>query len=112
MLKLGRPLGWNEDFRGKFDMQDDFMEDPPKKFFRLGPGREVRLRYAYFIRCEQVVKDQDGNAVELHCTYDPATRGQDLLGAVRDADLLAERAGKAKLPALHRALGAVALAHY
>lgn len=57
--------------------QDDFMEDPPKKFFRLGPGREVRLRYAYFITCYDFVKDDDGNIVELHCTYDPATRGGD-----------------------------------
>ncbi|NLE46530.1 MAG: glutamine--tRNA ligase/YqeY domain fusion protein [Chloroflexi bacterium] len=56
--------------------QDDFMEDPPKKFFRLAPGREVRLRYAYFIRCVDVVKDKDtGEVVELHCTYDPETRG-------------------------------------
>ena len=55
----------------------DFMEDPPKKFFRLSPGREVRLRYAYFITCTDVVKDDDGNIVELHCTYDPATRGGD-----------------------------------
>ena len=58
--------------------QDDFMEDPPKKFFRLAPGREVRLRYAYFITCVDVVKDPDsGEAIELHCTYDPATRGGD-----------------------------------
>ena len=57
--------------------QEDFMEEPPKKFFRLAPGREVRLRYAYFIRCEKVVKDAAGNVVELHCTYDPATRGGD-----------------------------------
>ncbi len=55
--------------------QDDFMEDPPKKFFRLAPGREVRLRYAYFVKCVDVVKDADGNVVELHCTYDPASRG-------------------------------------
>lgn len=56
--------------------QDDFMEDPPKKFFRLGVGREVRLRYAYFIRCEGVVKDEaTGAIIEVHCTYDPATRG-------------------------------------
>jgi glutaminyl-tRNA synthetase len=56
--------------------QDDFMEDPPKKFFRLGPGREVRLRYAYFITCQDVVKDPDtGNIAELRCTYDPATKG-------------------------------------
>lgn len=57
--------------------QDDFMENPPNKFFRLAPGREVRLRYAYFIKCENVVKDADGNITELHCTYDPATRGGD-----------------------------------
>jgi len=55
----------------------DFMEDPPKKFYRLAPGREVRLRYAYFIRCEDVVKDAGGNVIELHCTYDPETRGGD-----------------------------------
>ena len=57
--------------------QDDFREDPPKQFFRLAPGREVRLRYAYFIRCEQVIKDADGQVTELRCTYDPATRGGD-----------------------------------
>ncbi|HDZ21092.1 hypothetical protein LCGC14_0094640 [marine sediment metagenome] len=57
--------------------REDFMEDPPRKFFRLTPGREVRLRYAYFITCTDVVKDADGNVVELHCTYDPATRGGD-----------------------------------
>ncbi|MCC6417333.1 MAG: glutamine--tRNA ligase/YqeY domain fusion protein [Gemmataceae bacterium] len=55
--------------------RDDFREDPPRQFFRLAPGREVRLRYAYFIRCERVVKDAQGEVVELHCTYDPATRG-------------------------------------
>jgi len=57
--------------------QEDFMEEPPKKFFRLAPGREVRLRYAYFVTCTRVVKDAGGNVVELHCTYDPATRGGD-----------------------------------
>ena len=57
--------------------RDDFMEDPPRKFFRLAPGREVRLRYAYFIRCEEVVKDEAGEVVELRCTYDPETRGGD-----------------------------------
>lgn len=56
---------------------DDFLEDPPKKFFRLAPGREVRLRYAYFAKCERVIKDSAGNIVELRCTYDPATRGGD-----------------------------------
>jgi len=55
--------------------RDDFMENPPKKFFRLSPGREVRLRYAYFITCREVVKNDAGEPVELHCTYDPATRG-------------------------------------
>jgi glutaminyl-tRNA synthetase len=57
--------------------RDDFMEDPPRKFFRLAPGREVRLRYAYFITCTDVVKDDAGEIVELHCSYDPATRGGD-----------------------------------
>ncbi|MCG3155795.1 MAG: Glutamine--tRNA ligase [bacterium] len=58
--------------------RDDFREDPPKKFFRLAPGREVRLRYAYFITCTNVVKDPaTGEIIELHCTYDPATRGGD-----------------------------------
>lgn len=57
--------------------RDDFREIPPKDFYRLAPGREVRLRYAYFIRCKDVVKDEDGNIVELLCTYDPLTRGGD-----------------------------------
>ena len=57
--------------------RDDFMEDPPKKFFRLSPGTEVRLRCAYFIKCDEVVKDAQGEIVELRCTYDPATRGGD-----------------------------------
>ncbi|WP_417394447.1 glutamine--tRNA ligase/YqeY domain fusion protein [Gimesia chilikensis] len=57
--------------------RDDFMEDPPKKFFRLSPGKEVRLRYAYFVTCTDVIKDDDGEVVELRCTYDPATRGGD-----------------------------------
>jgi glutaminyl-tRNA synthetase len=55
--------------------RDDFMENPPKKFFRLSPGAEVRLRYAYFIKCRDVVKDAAGEVVEVRCTYDPATRG-------------------------------------
>jgi glutaminyl-tRNA synthetase len=54
--------------------QDDFMEDPPKKFFRLAPGREVRLKSAYIIQCEVAIKDNDGNITELRCTYDPETR--------------------------------------
>ena len=57
--------------------QEDFMEEPPKKFYRLAPGREVRLRYAYFVTCTEVVKDKDGDILELHCTYDPTTRGGD-----------------------------------
>ncbi|MCM3598309.1 glutamine--tRNA ligase/YqeY domain fusion protein [Metabacillus idriensis] len=54
--------------------QDDFMEDPPKKYFRLFPGNEVRLKHAYFIKCEEVIKDENGNVIELHCTYDPETK--------------------------------------
>jgi glutaminyl-tRNA synthetase len=65
-LKFGREL---------FIERDDFMENPPKKFFRLSPGAEVRLRYAYFITCREVVKNSAGDVVELHCTYDPATKG-------------------------------------
>ena len=57
--------------------RDDFMEDPPKKFFRLAPDREVRLRYAYYVTCTDVVKDDQGEIIELRCTYDPATRGGD-----------------------------------
>ncbi|MDP7558485.1 MAG: glutamine--tRNA ligase/YqeY domain fusion protein [Candidatus Marinimicrobia bacterium] len=55
--------------------REDFREDPPKKFFRLAPGREVRLRYAYFLKCEEVVKDSSGEIIELHCIYDPETKG-------------------------------------
>ncbi len=55
--------------------KEDFMEDPPKKFFRLAPGREVRLRYAYYITCQEVIKDSNGEVVELRCTYDPETKG-------------------------------------
>jgi glutaminyl-tRNA synthetase len=55
--------------------QDDFREDPPKQYFRLSPGREVRLRYGYFVTCTGVVKNERGEVVEVHCTYDPATRG-------------------------------------
>jgi len=64
--------------RGLYIEKDDFREDPPKKFYRLAPGREVRLRYAYFIRCVDVVKDEHtGEVTEIHCTYDPDTRGGD-----------------------------------
>ncbi len=65
-IKFGREL---------FIERDDFMEDPPKKFFRLSPGAEVRLRYAYFVTCREVVKNAAGEVIELRCTYDPATKG-------------------------------------
>jgi len=58
-----------------FIERGDFMEDPPKKFFRLGPGREVRLRYAYYITCEEIIKNENGEIIELRCTYDPETKG-------------------------------------
>ena len=67
-VEFGREL-WIE--------REDFAEVPPPKFFRLAPGREVRLRNAYFVTCTEVVKDADGRVVELRCTYDPATRGGD-----------------------------------
>jgi glutaminyl-tRNA synthetase len=57
--------------------QDDFMEIPVNKFYRLSPGREVRLRYGFFIKCEEVIKDEQGTVIELRCTYDPSTRGGD-----------------------------------
>ena len=63
--------------RELFIERDDFMEEPPRKFFRLAPGREVRLRYAYFLTCREAVKDDRGEVVELRCTYDPKTRGGD-----------------------------------
>jgi glutaminyl-tRNA synthetase len=65
-LRFGREL---------YVERDDFMENPPKKFYRLSPGREVRLRYAYFVTCREVVKNPAGEVVELRCSYDPATRG-------------------------------------
>ena len=58
-----------------FIERNDFMEDPPRKFFRLAPGREIRLRYAYFITCTQVIKDENGHVIEIRCTYDPETKG-------------------------------------
>ncbi len=61
--------------RELFIERSDFLEDPPRKFFRLAPGREVRLRYGYFITCTDVIKDSQGRIIELHCTYDPETRG-------------------------------------
>jgi glutaminyl-tRNA synthetase len=63
--------------RELFIERDDFMEVPPPKYFRLTPGQEVRLRYAYFVKCTNVLKDSAGNVIEVHCTYDPATRGGD-----------------------------------
>jgi glutaminyl-tRNA synthetase len=65
-IRFGREL---------FVEADDYMENPPRKFFRLSPGREVRLRYAYFITCREAIKNAAGEVVELRCTYDPATRG-------------------------------------
>jgi glutaminyl-tRNA synthetase len=65
-IKFGREL---------FIEQEDFMENPPKKFFRLSPGNEVRLRYAYLITCHDVIKNDNGEVIELRCTYDPATKG-------------------------------------
>jgi len=61
--------------RELFIEQNDFMEDPPRKFFRLALGREIRLRYAYFITCTQVIKDENGHVIEIRCTYDPETKG-------------------------------------
>ena len=61
--------------RGIFIERSDFMEDPPKKFFRLGPGREVRLKHAYYITCTDFIKNKNGDVTEVHCTYDPATKG-------------------------------------
>ena len=61
--------------RELFIEQNDFMEDPPRKYLRLAPGREIRLRYAYFITCTQVIKDENGHVIELRCTYDPETKG-------------------------------------
>ncbi|MCD4651078.1 MAG: glutamine--tRNA ligase, partial [Candidatus Cloacimonetes bacterium] len=55
--------------------REDFMENPPRKFFRLAPGKEVRLKHAYYITCTDVIKDDEGNITELRCTYDPETRG-------------------------------------
>ncbi len=67
-----RPLPFSREL---YIERDDFMEDPPRKFFRLAPGREVRLRYGYFITCKEVIKNDAGEIIELRCTYDPATRG-------------------------------------
>ena len=69
-----RPLAFSREL---YIERDDFMETPVKKFFRLAPGREVRLKYAYYIRCEQIIKDENGKITELHCRYDPQTRGGD-----------------------------------
>src|SRR4030043_144250 len=60
-----------------FIEEEDFMETPAKKFYRLAPGREVRLRYAYFVKCVSMVKDRSGRVTEVHCTYDPKTKGGD-----------------------------------
>jgi glutaminyl-tRNA synthetase len=79
--------------------REDFMEDPPKKFFRLAPGREVRLRYAYFVTCREVVKDAAGEVVEVVCTYDPATRGGDAPDGRRPKATLHWLAARAARPA-------------
>ena len=79
--------------------REDFLEDPPKKFFRLAPGREVRLRYAYFVTCREVVKDASGEIVELRCTYDPATRGGDAPDGRRPKATLHWIAAQDALPA-------------
>jgi len=82
--KLSAPNNQEDESAGKREIpfsceiyieREDFMEDPPRKFFRLGPGREVRLKYAYFITCNDVVKNDKGEVVELHCTYDPESKG-------------------------------------
>jgi glutaminyl-tRNA synthetase len=73
-LEGSRPIPFTREL---YIDREDFMEEPPKKFFRLAPGREVRLRYGYFITCQEVVKNDAGEVVELRCTYDPATRGGD-----------------------------------
>jgi glutaminyl-tRNA synthetase len=70
--KGSRPVPFSREL---YIEQEDFMEEPPRKFWRLAPGREVRLRYAYLVTCVDVVKDENGNVVEVHCTYDPETRG-------------------------------------
>jgi glutaminyl-tRNA synthetase len=79
--------------------RDDFMEEPPAKFFRLAPGREVRLRAAYFVTCREVVKDASGEIVELRCTYDPATRGGDAPGGRRSRATLHWIAADHAMPA-------------
>ena len=79
--------------------REDFMEEPPPKFFRLAPGREVRLRSAYFVTCREVVKDAAGSIIELHCTYDPATRGGESPDGRRPKATLHWIAGNHALPA-------------
>ena len=85
--------------RELFIERDDFMEDPPRKFFRLAPGREVRLRYAYLVTCREVVKDAAGNVVELRCTYDPETRGGNAPDGRRVKGTLHWVSGQHALPA-------------
>ncbi len=79
--------------------REDFMEQPPTKFYRLAPGREVRLRYAYFVTCREVVKDASGEVVELRCTYDPATRGGDAPDGRRPKATLHWLSAEAAVPA-------------
>jgi glutaminyl-tRNA synthetase len=79
--------------------REDFMEDPPKKFYRLAPGREVRLRYGYFVTCREAVKDAAGEVVELRCSYDPATRGGDAPDGRRPKATLHWLSAKTAVPA-------------
>ena len=67
--------------------RDDFMEEPPKKYFRMFPGNEVRFMNAYFVKCNSCVKDENGNVTEIHCTYDPASKGGNSLMAERSREL-------------------------
>jgi glutaminyl-tRNA synthetase len=85
--------------------RDDFMENPPKKFFRMAPGREVRLRGAYFVTCREAVKNAAGEVVELRCTYDPATRGGDAPGGRKVQSTLHWVAAATALPAEIRLYG-------
>ncbi|MFV2062130.1 MAG: glutamine--tRNA ligase/YqeY domain fusion protein [Chloroflexota bacterium] len=87
--------------------RDDFMEDPPRKFFRLAPGREVRLRYAYFITCNEVIKDAAGEVVELRCSYDPETRGGDAPDGRRPKATLHWLSAQHAVPAEVRLYGAL-----
>ena len=82
--------------------REDFMEEPPKKYHRLYPGNEVRLRHAYFIKCEEIIKDENGKIIEIHCTYDPETkRGSGFNGRKLKATLHWVEASQAVLAEFH-----------